>query len=56
MNMTVISSGSIGNCYLLEQNGRYIILDCGLPFEKITHSKGFPSFRNIDLLIVSHIH
>lgn len=56
MNMTVIGSGSDGNCYLLECNGKYIILDCGLPFPKITHSKKFPSFKNIDLLIVSHIH
>ena len=56
MNMTVIGSGSTGNAYLLECNGKTIILDCGLPFEKITHSKNFPSFKDIDLLIVSHIH
>lgn len=56
MKLITLASGSTGNCYLLEHSGRYIILDCGIPFEKITHSRKFPSFKDIDLLIVTHSH
>lgn len=57
MRIITLNTGSDGNCYLLKDNNdRTIILDCGLPFEKITHNKEFPSFSKIDLLFTSHSH
>ena len=54
MVIKTISTGSEGNAYVLESSGKYIILDCGLPFEQITHSKAFPKFRDIAFVFCSH--
>lgn len=35
MRLKVLSSGSQGNCYLLESNGDTLILDCGIPIREI---------------------
>lgn len=57
MKLCVVGTGSSGNSYILSDNkNNCIILDCGLPFAKITHNKDFPSFKNIDLVFCSHIH
>ena len=34
MTMTVIGSGSAGNCYVLQNEQEAIILEAGLPFGK----------------------
>lgn len=49
-----LSTGSQANCYVLETNGKNIILDCGLPFEKITHNSFFPKFKDISFVFCSH--
>ena len=57
MKITVLSSGSCGNCYIVKDScGNAVILDCGLKFKEITHHPEFPSFNKIDLLFVSHEH
>lgn len=56
MNVITLGTGSSGNCYILESNNRYIILDCGLDFKTITRDKNFPKFRQIDFVFCSHIH
>lgn len=56
MKTACISSGSSGNCFVVESSGKYIILDCGLPFEQITHDKAFPKFKNISFVFTSHCH
>lgn len=56
MKVVTINTGSNGNSYLLEVNNRFIILDCGITFNKITHNKDFPKFKDIDLVFVSHLH
>ena len=56
MKVITLASGSSGNAYLVEENGRYILLDCGIKFEDITGSKHFPGFRKLDLVFVSHLH
>lgn len=35
MRIQVIASGSSGNCYLVEENGRKLLLDAGIPIKKI---------------------
>lgn len=54
--MKTISSGSSGNCYIIETQNKHIILDCGLPFEKITHNELFPKFSSIEFVFCSHAH
>lgn len=57
MKLSTIGTGSTGNCYILSNNnGRSIILDCGLNFHDITSSDLFCGFSNIDLVFVSHSH
>lgn len=57
MKINTIATGSTGNCYVLtDDNGRSVILDCGITFENITKSKHFPGFRNIDLVCTTHCH
>ena len=54
MVLTVLGTGSSGNCYLLELNNKTIVLDCGLKFQDITNNKCFPKFSNISFVFVSH--
>lgn len=54
MVIKTIGTGSNGNCYIVESKGKYIVLDCGLPFEQITHDKAFPKFRDISFVFCSH--
>ena len=57
MNVITLGTGSLGNCYIVKaDNGKSIILDCGLPFREITKNKYFPKFDDIELVFCSHIH
>lgn len=57
MVINVIGTGSTGNCTIVsDANGNSIILDCGLPFEKITSNPNFPKFSKIEFVFVSHCH
>ena len=56
MELETLSSGSNGNCYILNHKGKSIILDCGMRFEDITHSKAFKGFKNTQLVITTHHH
>lgn len=57
MKVTTIHSGSDGNCYFVKDNeGKTVILDCGIKFQDITHHKEFTKFSDIDFVFVGHIH
>lgn len=58
MKIVCLSSGSVANCYILtsKETGHSIILDCGLRFRSITNNKLFCGFKNIDVVLVSHLH
>lgn len=57
MKVTTLATGSTGNCYFVkDDNGKTIILDCGIRFQDITHHKEFPKFSDIDFIFVSHCH
>lgn len=58
MRLTTVNSGSSGNCYLLQDdNGHYLMLDCGerIRWTEILAACGF-AVSNIDAMLCSHIH
>lgn len=56
MKLITVGTGSSGNCYLLQRdNGRFIALDCGVPWKKVMIASGFKPTA-IDLALVTHAH
>lgn len=55
MQLTVISTGSSGNSYLLESNGRKILLDLGAKWIEIQRAIDF-AYGCVDFALVSHAH
>jgi len=58
MNLKVLSSGSKGNCYILEHLDFTGLIECGLPFKEIQKKLYIEnlSFADIDFCFVSHEH
>lgn len=57
MELTTIASGSTGNCYILKaDNGRKILLDCGVKLQTIITHKEFGWLKDYDFVYVSHSH
>ena len=42
LNVTVLATGSTGNCYTLTNGETTIMIDCGLPFKKLHRLANFP--------------
>lgn len=55
MRMTVIGSGSSGNCYLLEGRDSALVIECGIPPERMFRETGILPSR-IAGCLVSHEH
>lgn len=55
MNLRVISSGSIGNCYLFEAAASTLIVECGVSFSTIKQAINF-DLNKICGAIVTHAH
>lgn len=55
LTLKTISSGSSGNCYLLNCDNKIIILDCGLPIMEIKKGLNF-DLSNVVGVCVSHGH
>jgi len=55
MKITVIASSSRGNCSLIEHEDHKILLDAGLPVQKIRHSLDC-SLTDLDGVFISHEH
>ena len=55
MKLKVLSSGSHGNCYLLETNTETLILDCGIPIKDIKIGLNF-DLRRVSGVLVTHSH
>lgn len=56
MTLTVIGSGSSGNCYLLQNDREAIVLEAGLPFDKTVRAALGWNTDKIRAAIVSHRH
>lgn len=55
MKLTVLGSGSKGNCYLLHNNEECLILEAGVPFSEVRHAlKG--DIRKVKACLVTHEH
>lgn len=55
MKVTVVGTGSKGNCYILEENGRALLIECGVPFKDIQAALNFDLLK-VDACIISHEH
>lgn len=55
MRLKVLSSGSWGNCYLLETNKECLILDAGIPIREIKRGLNFELNKVIGV-VCSHAH
>jgi len=55
MKVTVVGTGSKGNCYILEENGHALLIECGVPFKEIQAALNFDLLK-VDACIISHEH
>jgi len=53
MNIKIIGSGSNGNAYVLENNNEQILIECGLPYNKLVKEINFGKLCGA---IISHSH
>jgi phosphoribosyl 1,2-cyclic phosphodiesterase len=56
MKLHIIGSGSSGNCYYLKpENGKGLLIECGLPFKKIKEGINYDLF-NVAGCLTTHEH
>ena len=56
MKLTVIDSGSKGNCYVMKSStGEVLLIEAGVKFSKIKETLGF-NINNVNGIIVTHEH
>ena len=55
MNVKILASGSSGNCVVLEEGGKMILLDAGIKIQDIKKGIGY-RVSDILLAFVSHVH
>jgi len=55
LNLHVLSSGSCGNCYIIESADKYIVVDVGLPLYRLKEFMQFNEDKGIDLYL-THEH
>jgi phosphoribosyl 1,2-cyclic phosphodiesterase len=55
MKIKPIASSSKGNCYIVESNGKQLILDCGIPLKRIREALNH-DLSNVVGCLVSHSH
>lgn len=58
MELSVIASGSNGNCYLLQENGTSVLIDAGLSFDETARRMAAlgKDIHRIDGIVLSHAH
>lgn len=54
MKINILSTGSKGNCAILDNGKSKIMIDCGLKFEDITTHKAFGKFRDYEYVACTH--
>lgn len=55
MRLRILSSGSVGNCYILEGLTQSLIIECGVPFREIKQALDF-NLSKVAGVLVSHEH
>lgn len=56
MKISILSTGSKGNCAILDNGKSKIMIDCGLPFREITTNRAFGRFADYEQLLITHNH
>ncbi len=57
MKLYCVSSGSRGNCYILENaSGKQLLLDVGVKAKEISQHPAFTSWRNVRGALITHEH
>lgn len=55
MRLHILGNNSAGNCYLIEENSHYLMLDCGVSFNEVLKAVKF-KVNDIVACCVSHFH
>lgn len=55
MVVKVLSTGSVGNCYILDDGNSKLILDAGVPCKDIIKALGY-SLMNVSAALITHKH
>jgi phosphoribosyl 1,2-cyclic phosphodiesterase len=55
MKLTVLTSGSKGNCYLLESETECLVLECGITFKAVKQALSFNILKIVGV-VASHSH
>lgn len=55
MNITVIASSSVGNCYRVNDGITTLLIECGIPINKIKEALDY-SLSDVDGCLISHEH
>lgn len=55
MNLTIVGSGSSGNCYILENDNEALIIEAGVKFTEIKKVLNF-SLSKVRGVLISHEH
>lgn len=55
MKLKVISSGSVGNCYVLENENETLLIECGVSIQEIKQALNF-NYNKAAACLVSHVH
>lgn len=55
MEITILASGSTGNCYRVSDEKTALLLDCGIPIKRIENGLHF-MLHLIDAVLVTHCH
>lgn len=55
MKLKVVSSGSVGNCYIVHNEDEALLIECGVKFKQIQESLNF-NLKKVVGCIVSHSH
>lgn len=55
MNLKILGSGSLGNCYILENDTEALVIEAGLSFREVKKALDF-NVRKIKAVIITHEH
>lgn len=55
MNLSVIGTGSSGNCYILSNKKEILIIEAGITYRKVLQGLNY-NIKNVFGVVVSHSH
>lgn len=55
MKLKIVNSGSVGNCYILENDSTALVIECGVNIKDIKQALGF-NLKKVAGVLISHEH